>query len=104
MKIGLARCHILARVLAADGIITSGERAALHAAITYHGLTQKERDQVIHFEGVDGASAALSQLAESEKREILDELLEAALLDGNLSPLELQVVEEITQELGLADS
>ncbi len=56
MRIGLARCHVLARVLAADGIITTSERAALHAAITYHGLSQEERDQVIHFEGAEGAS------------------------------------------------
>jgi uncharacterized tellurite resistance protein B-like protein len=102
MKLGLARCHILARVLAADGIITTGERSALHAAITYHGLNQDERDQVIHFEGAAGASAALAGLPESERREILDELLEAALLDGNLSPLELQVVAEITAELGIS--
>mgnify|MGYP000206350283 CR=1 FL=1 len=103
MNPNVARCHLLARILAADGLMTDTERAALGAAMERHGLDDAQREAVRHFEGTDGASAALASLPEAERRQILDEVLAASLVDGRLSPLELQTVKEITQELGLGD-
>lgn len=65
----VARCHLLAAVLAADGIMTDDERALLEQRIANHELS--------------------------------DQLIEAALADGKLSPNETATVKKIVHALGL---
>lgn len=98
-----AYCHLIASVLAADGIITPNERAFLSRVMERMGLSDAERDAVVHFEGADRAAEVARELPESLRRELLDELLSAALVDGKLSPFETRVVGELTRELGLKE-
>lgn len=96
-----AQCHVIASVLAADGMMTDDERSLLEAAMSRLGLDEDERDRVKHFEGTGDAIATLKSLAEDERRAIMDDLIDAALADGNLSPRETEKVKEIAAQLGL---
>jgi uncharacterized tellurite resistance protein B-like protein len=97
----LARCHLLAEVLSADGIMTDEERSLLEEHLARYQLTDEERDQVRHFEGAARAPATLRPLSGPERQQVLDELVEAALADGKLTALETAAVKRIAEALGL---
>jgi len=97
-----AYCHLVASVLASDGIIEPSERRFLHDAMTKMALTPHERDQVMHFENNEEALTFASKFPESERRELLDELVAAALVDGRLSPYETALIEKISVALSLS--
>jgi uncharacterized tellurite resistance protein B-like protein len=99
----VARCHLLAEVLAADGIMTDDERALLEKHMANHELSDEEKHAIRNFEGTDAAIALLRERAPAERREIVDELVEAALADGKLSPKETTTVKRLAAALGLED-
>jgi uncharacterized tellurite resistance protein B-like protein len=99
----VARCHLLAEVLAADGIMTDDERALLEKHMANHELSEAEKNAIRNFEGTDAAIATLRQRAPAERREIVDELVEAALADGKLTPNETAAVKRLAAALGLDD-
>ena len=94
------RCHLVASVLAADGIVTADERAFLNAVMESQGLTEAEKQAVRDFEGADGALDRLRTLPSDERRAIVDQLLEASLVDAKLSDLERSVVQRLSEALG----
>lgn len=96
-----AHCHLLAAVFAADGTMGEVERALLERALERFGLSDEERDQVRHFEGAAQAAAVLREAPEEERRQLIDELVEAAISDGRLTPGETATVRRIAAELGL---
>lgn len=98
----IARCLLIAKVLVADGIMTENERAFLDKAMSGMGLSEADKRKVFDLEGWDQAEAALSGLGEEEKREIVSGLVDAASVDGRLSPLEALTVKAITAALGLS--
>lgn len=101
MKESVARCHLLARVLAADGIITPEERDLLNTTMAQLQLDDTERDHVTHFEHTNGAEVTLRALPEDDRRAFLDTLVEAALVDGRLTPHEVATIKAINRSLGL---
>jgi len=101
MDARIAKCLLVSKVLAADGIMTENERAFLEGAMSRLGIAPDERRSVINLEGWDQAEAALAHLTPDAKREIVSELVDAASADGRLSPLEMAMVKRITSALGL---
>ncbi len=101
MHPNVARCHLLAEVLAADGMMTEGERALLEEEMAKLGLAEADRDLVRHFEGAGGAAELAATLPEAERQEIVDHLVAAALADGKLTPAETAVVKRIGELLKL---
>ena len=101
MDTRLARCHLIASVLAADGMMAEPERELLDRAMDEVGLSADERRQVTDFQGGDQAAAALRGLPEAERRAIVDDLLSAVLADGQISPHETALISKITVALGL---
>jgi uncharacterized tellurite resistance protein B-like protein len=99
----VARCHLLAEVLAADGIMTDDERKLLERHLANHELSDEEREQVRNFEGAEGAVAALRERPAAERQEVVDQLVEAALADGKLTANETATVKRIASALGLDD-
>lgn len=99
----VARCHLLAEVLAADGMVTEDERKLLERHLADHELSESEREQVRNFEGAGAAVVVLRERPMIERREIVDQLVEAALADGKLTANELAAVKRITDALGLDD-
>jgi uncharacterized tellurite resistance protein B-like protein len=97
-----ARCLLVARVLAADGFMTDAERETLAEAMNRHGLDESDRRIVSDMERMADAEAVIRALPEAARRAIVDELLEAALADGKLSPHETRVVGEISAAIGVA--
>ncbi len=103
MKESVARCHLLARILAADGIMADKERVMLQAKMNRLGLSDEERAQVIHFEGAKGAEACIRALPEEARQAMISEFLSAAFIDGNLSPLEVAEIKKIARAIGIED-
>jgi uncharacterized tellurite resistance protein B-like protein len=97
----VARCHLLAEILAADGIMTDEERSLLEQHLDRYQLSAEDRDRVRHFEGREDAVAALQDRPAAERQEIVDELVEAALADGKLTAQETAAVTRIAKALGL---
>ncbi len=102
MKKSIIHCHMIASVLAADGMISPAERELLNRAMEKMGLSAEEKDSVMHFEGAEDAVARGRELPEDERQAIVDDLVEAALVDGKLSPHETAMVKKITDALNLS--
>lgn len=101
MEPRIAKCLLLTKVLAADGIMTENERAFLDSAMKKMGVLDGERRGILDLEGWDEAESALKDISEDEKREIVSQLVDAASADGRLSPLEMAMVKRISKELGI---
>ncbi len=101
MEKRVAHCHILAKMLASDMIMTDGERSFLDRVMTRLELTEEERDKVLHFEDADGAEATMRALPEADRQAVLDDLVGAALADGQLTSAENAFVKKIAESLGL---
>lgn len=97
----LTHCHLIARMLSADGFMAETEREFLRAKMTEMGLSPEQQDQVMHFEGSDEALARARALPEDERKQIREDLIQAAFADGRLTALEMQVMKELTEALGL---
>jgi uncharacterized tellurite resistance protein B-like protein len=97
----VARCHLLAQVLADDGIMTEEEKALLEQHMANHELSEAEREEVRSLKGSVEATAILRERPSIERQEIVDQLVEAALADGKLTPGETAAVKRIAQALGL---
>ncbi|MBS2014765.1 MAG: TerB family tellurite resistance protein [Deltaproteobacteria bacterium] len=101
MEARVAKCLLLSKVLAADGIMTENERFFLDKEMKRLGITPEERRGILDLEGWDDAEAALKALPEEEKRELMSQLVDAASADGRLSPLEMAMVKSISAALGI---
>jgi len=101
MELRIAKCLLLTKVLAADGIMTENERAFLDAAMKKLGVKEEEKRGILDLEGWDDAESALTGISDDEKRELISQLVDAASADGRLSPLEAQMVKRISKELGI---
>lgn len=101
MDAHVAKCVLLTKVLAADGIITENERAVLDRTMKREGLGEAERDIILNPDLWGEAEATVAKLPEEERRAILSELMEGASVDGRLSPLEAATIKQITAAIGL---
>ena len=101
MDVRVAKCLLVSQVLAADGMITENERTFLEGSMKRLGLDDAERRKVFDLEGLDEAERVLGKLSEDDRRAIVRMLVDAASVDGRLSPLEMQAVKQITTALGL---
>ena len=97
----VARCMLIAKMLAADGIMTGDERDMLERAMDAFGLDPLERQQVRDFEGWEQAEPIVSALSVTEKRALMDGLVHAALVDGKVSPHEMDLIHRLAAALGL---
>ena len=97
----IAKCLLIIKVLAADGIMTENERAFLDGAMKKQGITPEERQRIVDLEGWDEAETALAGLSTEEKSAIVSQLVDATGSDGRLSPLESAMVKKISAALGV---
>ena len=101
MDTRVARCMMIARVLAADGIFTDDERDFLETAMDNQGLSPEERQSVRDFEGWADAEPIVTKFTLDEKQTLMDGLVQAVLVDGKVSPLEMETIERLSRALGL---
>ena len=92
---------LIAKVLAADGIMTDEERELLETAMETLSLSEEERARVRSFEGWDEAEPVVAAMSEDDKRALMDELVQAVLADVKVSPHEMEAVERLSVALGL---
>ena len=96
MHNNLAICHVIASVVAADGIMADAERKFLEEAMEDLGLTPDEASQVRDFKN-EGAEDVVSKMPKEDKERLRDGLVAATLADGKISPHETAVVKRITE-------
>ncbi len=101
MEPRIAKSLLLTKVLTADGMMTENERAFLDQAMDRLGVRDDERRGILDLEGWEEAERALTNLSETERRDVVSQLVDAAGADGRLSPLEMATVKRITKALGL---
>lgn len=101
MRVEVAKCLLVSKVLVADGIMTENERAFLDRAMRGFGLDDAERRAVLDLEGWDRAEPVVAKLPMEERQAFLSSLMDAASSDGRLSPLEAKAVQAISKALGL---
>ena len=100
MHKNLAICHVIASVVAADGIIEAVERAFLEEAMEDLDLSEEERQQVREFKS-EGCEEVVSTMPLEDKLTMRDGLIAATLADGNISRHETEVVKRVTELMGL---
>lgn len=103
MDTRVARCLLLAHVLSADGIMAANEKAFLLRAMEGLDLDEEERQRVYSMDGLEEAQDVVRALDKAERRRLADELVQATLADGQLSPHELKAVKQLTAALELDD-
>jgi uncharacterized tellurite resistance protein B-like protein len=101
MNPNVAKCLLVSKVLVADGMMHDEEREFLAAMMERLGLTPDEQKRVINLEGLDAAEPIVTNLSEDERREIVELLVDAASVDGRLSPHEMATVKRVSKALGL---
>ena len=92
---------LIAKVLAADGIMTDAERELLETAMETLALSDADRRRVRDLEGWDEAEPIVAALGVEDKRAIMDDLLQAVLADGKITPQETETIERLSKALGL---
>ncbi|MCC7543064.1 MAG: TerB family tellurite resistance protein [Deltaproteobacteria bacterium] len=97
----VAQCLLVANVLVADGMMSDLERGFLRNVMDQMGLDDASRRLVTDLDGLDEAERVVATLPEPRRRELLDVLLAAVLVDGKISPHERTMVDRITGALGL---
>lgn len=96
----LIRCHLIVRMLVADGIISPSERAFLNDMMAANQLTDSEREQVVNFEGCDEALEHARHLPDTTREELLEQVATAVLSDGGrLGPQVMQAFLELKRAL-----
>lgn len=101
MKPEVAYCHIVAGLLAADGRMDQTERDFLEETMSRLGLDDTERDAVMHFEGTEDAEETVRSMPLAQRQELRDDLVAATLADGKITPLESEMMERLSQLLGV---
>lgn len=97
----LASCLLIAKVLVADGMMAEHERGFLARAMETFGLTEAEQARVRNLDGFDEAEKWAAGMPREKKQALVDQLVQAALSDGKLSPHETKTVGALTTALGL---
>ena len=101
MNPNVAKSLLVAKVLVADGMMQDEERQFLDTVMNSLGLTPEERKKVTELDGLDDAHKFVLALPKEERQQILEMLVDAASVDGKLSPHEMGVVKRLTQALQL---
>jgi uncharacterized tellurite resistance protein B-like protein len=101
MNPNVAKSLLVAKVLVADGMMQDEERQFLETIMTGLGLTADERKVVTELDGLDEAHKFVLALPKEERQQIIELLVDAASVDGKLSPHELGVVKRLTKALEL---
>lgn len=97
----VARCLLVAKVLVADGIMTEEEKKFLAQTMDLMGLSEDERQRVSNLEGWDEAEPVVARMSDDDKRALVDEITQAALVDGKIGKNETETVRRIAEALGL---
>ena len=101
MTPNVAKSLLVAKVLVADGMMQDEERKFLDTIMNSLGLTADERKAVIELDGLDEAHKFVLSLPKEERQQIVETLVDAASIDGKLSPHEMGVVKRLTAALQL---
>ena len=99
----LARCHLIAGVIAADDIVTSEERGYLDRIMAHLGLDEAQRQEVLDEVDTPDASFEAATLPYDDRREILDDLVTAAMVDGHFHPAEEEYILRVAKAMRMED-
>jgi len=98
----VARCSLIAGLIAADDVVTQEEAEFLARAMDRMGLTTDQRSAVLGDVDTMDASFMAATLPPEEKRALLDDLVQAAMADGHLHPSEEQYIRRMAMAMRIA--
>lgn len=101
MDLAEASCLLVAKILAADGIMAAPEKEFLAATMRTLSLAEEAQARVFDLRGLDEAAAFVRDQSVEVRRDVMDRLLEAALADGRLSPHELTTMKRLAESLAI---
>ncbi len=104
MQPNVAKCLLVSKVLIADGMMQDEERRFLDQIMTSLGLSEEERGSVVDLTGLDEAEHFVRALPQAERQALVELLVDAAGIDGKLSPHELAMVKRLGAALDLAST
>lgn len=99
----VARCRILATLVVADDVVEIEELELLENTMAKLDLTEEEKAQVMVLLDEDDAIAALDSLDDEERLQFLEEMAEAAWVDGDLDEYEVEQIRKIVGHMALTE-
>ena len=96
-----AWCSLIAGLIVADDVVAPEEQLFLDRTMRRLGLSEEERTAVYRTVDVAEAERSASQLTLAQRRGLLDDLVTAAMVDGNFHPAEEQYILRVARALGV---
>ena len=96
-----AWCRLVAGLIAEDGVVDPAEQLFLDRTMRRLGLSDSERSKVYSAVDTVEAEQVASELTHDARRDILDDLVTAAMVDGHFHPAEEQYILRVAKALGL---
>ncbi len=88
-------CHAIARMLIADAVLGDAEITFLDRLMTRLEITPEQRDEILNHVNVDEPlPLELRELASKDKAQLLNDLRQAAFMDGKFIPRESTILEQ----------
>ena len=96
----IAYCQLVAQLLIIDGVLTDDERAFLGSLMNELDMDEAQREAVFLSVNVDDdLEDRLSQLGKESLKTLLTEVRAASAVDGDMSPVERQLIRHIQEHL-----
>lgn len=93
-------CALIVGLVAKDGEITDEERLLVHRLVRAFGLSEADRRHVQPIIASDRAATELRSLPFDARREAMDLLIEAAVVDGTVAPAERAHLDAVGTAVG----
>jgi uncharacterized tellurite resistance protein B-like protein len=94
-------CEIVAQLIIADAAVTDSEREFLSRLMDRFGFDEHDRSAVINAVDIgEPIDHRLAQLDAAAREQLLADLEEAAVVDGEVGAGEWQIIEEVRRALG----
>ena len=97
----VARCRLVAGLIAADGQFRPEERFFLERTMRRFGLSEAEQEEALEGLTSDDAAEVAARLPEADRRALMTDLATAAAVDGHLHTAEEQFLERVAEAMGL---
>ena len=87
-EVKAAYCRLIASLVAADEVLTEEEERFLERTLERLGMSDDDLTAALQVVDADEAAAILARLPVADRRAVVQELVDAAHVDGDVHPAE----------------